>query len=152
VCDHAFVLTPREQGNLGEYSAVEWFMSKGMGVAVPIGHTPDWDLMAEIDGKAAKVQVKTTGCLEKGRWNLPVCTRGGNQSWNGIAKYLDPSRCDYLFALVGDGRRWLIPASEFGGRTALRLGGPKYAQFEIEPGRPFMARRCRNPRSTIAAE
>ena len=90
-----FVLTPREQGNLGEYSAVEWFMSKGMGVAVPIGHSPDWDLMAEIDGRAAKVQVKTTGRLNNGRWGVAICTRGGNRSWSGLVKYLDPSRCDF---------------------------------------------------------
>ena len=145
------MLTPREQGNLGEYSAVEWFMSKGIPVCVPIGHTPDWDLMAEIDGRGARVQVKTSGCFNKGRWDLHVCTRGGNQSWNRIAKYLDASRCDYLFALVGDGRRWLIPADELGGRAAIRLGGPKYARFEIEPGQPFLDRRCRNPASTIGA-
>jgi hypothetical protein len=146
-----FVLTPREQGNLGEYSAVEWFMSKGIPVAIPIGHSPDWDLVAEIDGKAVRVQVKTTGCFNKGRWDLHVCTRGGNQSWNRVAKYLDPSRCDYLFALVGDGRRWLIPASEFGGRAAIRLGGPKYERFEIDRGQAFLDRRCRNPASTIRA-
>lgn len=146
-----FVLTPREQGNLGEYSAVEWFMSKGIPVGIPIGHTPDWDLLAEIDGKAARVQVKTTGCFNKRRWELQVCTRGGNQSWNRIAKRLDASRCDYLFAVVGDGRRWLIPADAVGGGAAIRLGGPKYAAYEIEPGRPFEDRRCRNPASTIRA-
>ncbi|HEX8744506.1 MAG TPA: group I intron-associated PD-(D/E)XK endonuclease [Thermoleophilaceae bacterium] len=145
------MLTPRQQGNLGEWSAVEWFMSNGIPVCVPIGHTPDWDLMAEIEGKAARVQVKTTGCFHKRRWDLPVCTRGGNQSWNRIAKYLDPSRFEYLFALVGDGRRWLIPSSELGGGTAIRLGGPKYAAFEIEPGQSFADRRCRNPASTIRA-
>ena len=126
-------------------------MSEGIPVAIPIGHTPDWDFLAEIDGKAARVQVKTTGRFSKGRWELQVCTRGGNQSWNRIAKYLDAARCDYLFALVADGRRWLIPAGAFGGRTAVRLGGPRYAAFEVDPGRPFEDRRCRNPRSTIAA-
>jgi hypothetical protein len=50
------VLTPREQGNLGEYSAVEWFISNGIPVAIPIGHTPDWDLLAEINGRAVRVQ------------------------------------------------------------------------------------------------
>jgi hypothetical protein len=150
--ERAFVpLTPREQGNLGEYSAVEWFMSKGIPVAIPIGHTADYDLMADIDGRAARVQVKTTGRFCKGRWDLAVCTKGGNQSWNRVAKYLDPSRCDYLFALVGDGRRWLIPSSELGGRTAIRLGGPRYATYEVERGRPFLDRRCRNPASTIRA-
>ena len=145
------MLTPRQQGNLGEYSAVEWFMSKGIPVAVPIGHSADWDLIAEIEGKVARVQVKTTGCFHRNRWDVHICTRGGNQSWNRITKYLDASRCDYLFVLVGDGRRWLIPSDVLGGATAIRLGGPKYAAYEVEPGRPFEHERCRNPASTIRA-
>jgi hypothetical protein len=56
------------------------------------------------------------------------CTRGGNQSWSGLTKGLDPEYCDYLFVLVGDGRRWFIPSTHFGGRHGLRLGGPKYAE------------------------
>ena len=42
--------------------------------------------------------------------SVTVCTRGGNQSWSGLVKRLDPTSCDYLFVLVGDGRRWFIPA------------------------------------------
>jgi hypothetical protein len=144
-------LTPRQQGNLGEYSAVEWFMSKEMGPCVPIGHTSDYDLMAEVDGKAARIQVKTSGCFRNDRWELTVCTRGGNRSWGGMAKHLDPARFEYLFVLVADGRRWLIPSTALGGKTGLLVGGPKYAAFEIESGRPFQDRRCRNPASTIRA-
>jgi hypothetical protein len=40
---------------------------------------------------------------------VAICTRGGNQSWNGITKRLDPTRIDCLFVIVGDGRRWSIP-------------------------------------------
>ena len=126
-------------------------MSKGMPVCVPIGHTPDWDLIAVIDGKAATVQVKTCGRFANGRWDVAVCTRGGNRSWSGLVKYLDASRCDYLFVLVADGRRWLIPTAEAGGATVIRLGGPKYAAYEVDRGIPFEDRRCRNPRSTIRA-
>jgi hypothetical protein len=36
---------------------------------------------------------------------IVISTRGGNQSWSGVVKYLEPSRCDYLFVLAGDGRR-----------------------------------------------
>jgi hypothetical protein len=38
---------------------------------------------------------------------------------------------------VGDGRRWFIPAKFLDCTSALTLGGPKYAQFEIEQGRPL---------------
>ncbi len=66
-----------------------------------------------------------------------ICTRGGNRSWNGIAKLFDPARCDALFVLVADGRRWFIPAAAVDASTGVRLGGPKYAAFEVEPGRPL---------------
>jgi hypothetical protein len=66
-----------------------------------------------------------------------ICTRGGNQSWNGTAKLFSAARCDWLFVLVADGRRWFIPAGAVDGGSGIRLGCPKYARFEIEPGRPL---------------
>lgn len=50
---------------------------------------------------------------------------------------MDASRCDYVFAHVGDGRRWFIPAPALGGGTSITLGGPKYADFEVQPGEPL---------------
>jgi hypothetical protein len=70
-----------------------------------------------------------------------VVTRGGNQSWNRIVKLLDPSRCDHLFVLVGDGRRWFIPAERMEGGTALQLGGPKYAELRWTAGNRCQAAR-----------
>ena len=67
-----------------------------------------------------------------------LCTRGGNQSWNGVAKYFGADRCDVLFVLVGDGRRWFIPSDAVEGRAGICLGGPKYAEFEVERGWPIL--------------
>jgi hypothetical protein len=106
-----WMLTPREQGDVGELSAMCWLASRGAHVAVPVGSSPHWDLMAELDGRAIRVQVKTSRCFVKGRWDVTLCTRGGNQSWNGLVKRLDATRYDFLFVLVADGRRWFIPAS-----------------------------------------
>jgi hypothetical protein len=135
--------TPRKQGDAGERSAIAWLLAKEAAVFMPIGHSPDFDLIADFGQGLLRVQVKTSGFVRHGRWELAVCTRGGNQSWNGLVKRLDPSRYDYLFALVGDGRRWYIPAPEVGGGTGIRLGGPRYAAFEIEPdplGLPTVSR------------
>jgi len=74
----------------------------------------------------------------------------GNQSWNRIVKLLDPLRVDYLFVLVGDGRRWFIPSDRVGGGTGLRLGGPKYADFEVESGDPIPGCTVDVAASTIA--
>jgi hypothetical protein len=130
-------LKPREQGDLGELSAMEWLVGQGAKVFVPIFHSPDVDLIAELADALLRIQVKTSTVRNKrGRWEITISTRGGNQSWNGLVKYLDPSRCDYLFVLVGDGRRWFIPTAALECRSGLTLGGPKYAEFEIAEGQP----------------
>jgi hypothetical protein len=132
-------VNPRQQGDLGEYSAIEWLSSRGYPVFVPIGHSPDVDLVALIDGRAARVQVKTCrGRVPVNRWDVMLCTRGGNQSWNGLSKRFSSDGCDYLFVLVGDGRRWFIPTEVVEGGAGIALGGPKYAAYEVERGRPFV--------------
>jgi hypothetical protein len=131
-------MNPRQQGDLGEQSAVEWLWSQGYAVFVPFGHSPDVDLIALIQGDAARIQVKTCRRhIPTDRWDVMLCTRGGNQSWNGLSKQFSSDRCDYLFVLVGDGRRWFIPAAVVEGGSGIALGGPKYAAYEVEPGRPF---------------
>jgi Holliday junction resolvase-like predicted endonuclease len=130
-------MSPRKQGDLGELSAMEWLRSQGYDVYVPVGHTRDCDVVAD-DGEAlARVQVKTTACFRNRRWVVAICTRGGNRSWSGLVKRFTSARCDWLFVLVGDGRRWFIPSASVGGGTKIHLGGPNYAQFEVEPGRPL---------------
>jgi hypothetical protein len=114
-----------------------WLGAHGAAVLIPVFHSPDFDLIAEWGEGSIRVQVKTSTCLRKGRCDVMVCTRGGNRRWNGLVKHLHPSRHDYLFVLVGDGSRWFISAAEVGGGSGIRLGGPRYARYEIEPGDPL---------------
>jgi len=145
------MLTPREQGDFGEMQAACWLASQGANVAIPFGNNRHWDLMAELGDRVLRVQVKTSRSFRLGRWEVRVSTSGGNQSWNRVVKLLDPSRFDYLFVLVGDGRRWFIPAERVEGGTALRLGGPKYAEFEVDRGDPIPGCAVELPASTIAS-
>jgi hypothetical protein len=129
----------RQQGDLGEASAIEWLTSRGALVLVPFGHSPDYDLVAQIDNRLLRIQVKTSTQetrTPKGDVRFPVslATCGGNQSWTGVVKTIDPETIDYLFVLTGTGRRWLIPSTEIEGKRTLQLGGPNYGAFEIEPG------------------
>ena len=126
---------PRRQGDLGEAAAIEWLTRAGANVFVPLFHSPDVDLIADFDGRLVRVQVKTSSRrTPAGRYSVQICTYGGNQSWTGLVKYLDPARCDYLFALVADGRRWFIPIDRLECRRCVALGGPKYAEFEVDAG------------------
>jgi len=136
------LINRREQGDLGEASAIEWLTSVGATVLIPVGHSPDFDLVAAAAGRLLRIQVKSSTQQRTtpggdSRSTIALATYGGNQSWNGIKKRLDSSRFDYLFALAGDGRRWFIPSTALEARNAISLGGPKYSEFEIEPGRPI---------------
>jgi hypothetical protein len=130
-------VNPRRQGDLGEYSAIEWLWSRGYPVWYPLGHSPDVDLVTRIDGRLVGVQVKTCTVIENSRFHVTLCTRGGNRSWTGLVKHFSAKRCDWLFVLVADGRRWFIPAQAVEGGSGILLGGPKYAAYEVEPGRPL---------------
>jgi hypothetical protein len=119
---------------------MEWLGSRGYAGFYPIGHSPDCDLIID-DGEALqRVQVKTTTQWRNRRWEVVLCTRGGNQSWTGLVKHFSPSRCDRLFVLVADGRRWFIPASAIAAGSKIVLGGPKYGEFEVEPGCTLLPR------------
>ena len=97
------------------------------------------------------MQVKTCRRVFNGRFQVMVCTKGGNQSWNGVVKRFSATRCDWLFVLVADGRRWFIPSSEVGGGSSILLGGPKYAAYEVEPGRPLSASSVASPLHSMPA-
>ena len=145
------MLTPREQGDFGERAALYWLVAKGAHVAIPFGHSAHYDVIADLDGRLLRVQVKTSTCRDRSRWAVTVCTRGGNQSWSGVTKLLDPTRFDYLFVLVGDGRQWFIPADRIEGVRGVLFGGPKYAEFEVEPGDPIPGCATKETVSTIAS-
>ena len=135
------LINRRQQGDLGEVSAIEWLTRQGATVFVPLGHSPDVDLLADVVGHLYRVQVKTSTRQPTPngaeRWEVRLATNGGNQSWTGKIKTLDPERLDYLYVLVGDGRRWFIPAGAVEAQTSMILGGSRYAEFEISPGPPI---------------
>jgi Holliday junction resolvase-like predicted endonuclease len=130
----------RQQGDLGEASAIEWLASVGATVFIPFGHSPDVDLVACAYGRLVRIQVKTSTQRLRtpgghARHAVTLATNGGNQSWSGTTKKADPTRFDYLFVVVGDGRRWFIPSTALEASSSITLGGRKYSEFEIEPGR-----------------
>jgi hypothetical protein len=132
------------QGDLGESSAIDWFTRLGAIVFMPIGHSPEVDLIAVLDGDPLRVQVKTSTQTSRTSSGQPRCsvslvTAGGNRSWSGKVKPLDPERLDFLFVLTGEGRRWCIPAPALEASNAISLGGEKYSEYEVESVIPIQA-------------
>ncbi|MEA2244934.1 MAG: endonuclease [Solirubrobacteraceae bacterium] len=133
-------IPPRLQGDIGELSAMVWLAWQGAKVYVPVGHSPDVDdVVADFGDRLVAVQVKTSTVERNGRWDVSPSTRGGNRSWSGVVKYFGAERCDFLFVHVGDGRRWFIPSDAVDGGSCIRLGGPKYAAYEVERDEPLAA-------------
>jgi hypothetical protein len=66
-------------------------------------------------------------------------------------KRFDSGQCDYLFAVVADGRRWCIPSGALDGGTSVALGGPKYAEYEVERGRTLPGPGVDEAASTIVS-
>jgi PD-(D/E)XK nuclease superfamily protein len=136
------LINRRQQGDLGEASAIEWLTRIGATVLIPFGHSPHFDLVAELRGRLMRVQVKTSVyriATRDGheRWGVNLATNGGNQSWTGRVKTFDRARVDFLFAVVGDGRRWFIPVAALEGSVGVNLGGPKYSEFELGASGPI---------------
>jgi hypothetical protein len=125
------------RGDLGELSALEWLVEQGYDVYLPLGHSPDYDMIADDGDELLRVQVQTSTRHRNRRWEVMLCTRRGNQSWSGVVKLFSASRCDRLFVLVADGRQWFIPATAVEASTSVVLGGPQYAEYEVERGRPL---------------
>lgn len=121
----------RRQGDIGEAAAISWLTRAGYGVWIPLGHSPDADLVAQRDNRLFRVQVKTSTAFRNGRYEVSLATKGGNRSWSGRVTTIDPGSYEFLFVLVADGRQWLIPSAKVAARTMLLLGGPKYADFEV---------------------
>jgi hypothetical protein len=133
------LINRRQQGDLGEASAIEWFSRLGATVFIPFGHSPDVDLVADLDGRLLRIQVKTSTQRVRTpnghvRRVVSLQTCGGNQSWNGVTKEIDPTRVDFLFVLTGDGRRWVIPSDCLETRRSISLGGVKYSEYEVDRG------------------
>ena len=136
------LINRRQQGDLGEASAIEWLTSIGAVVLIPLGHSPDYDLVAEIDRRLWRIQVKTSTVRADTRggreqYEVQLSTLGGNRSWTGVSKRFDPDRADYVFVLAGDGRRWVIPSRELGPRGKVTVGGPRYSEYEVSQGQPI---------------
>jgi hypothetical protein len=122
---------PRHQGDIGEAAAIEWLVRNDYGIWLPFGHSPDVDLIAQRGVELIRIQVKTCTHQERGRSVVQLSTSGGNQSWDGTVRRFAAARCDYLFVLTADERKWFIPSQAVEGTTAICLGGPKYAEFEV---------------------
>ena len=49
-------IAPCQQGDIGEWCAIGWLILQGAKVFLPLGHSPDVDLVAEFGAELARVR------------------------------------------------------------------------------------------------
>jgi hypothetical protein len=69
-------LSPRIHGTEHTFGT-KWLGWKGYPVWIPFGHSPNVDLVAEIDERLVRIQVKTSTVRYKRGYAVTLCTRGG---------------------------------------------------------------------------
>jgi hypothetical protein len=55
---------------------MEWLGGQGYALHLPLGHSPNVDVIAERGDELLRVQVKTSTVCRRGRWEVTICTRG----------------------------------------------------------------------------
>lgn len=123
-----------KQGLLGELKAQLILTWLGYECSKPLDVHVSYDLLAIKDGKVYKVQVKTTSTRpnkqKPDRYEVSMATSGGNRKVN-TRKVPEDGDFDLLFAMVDDGRCWLIPQQDLTSKHSAMLGTEHYARFQI---------------------
>lgn len=113
----------KEQGNIGEASAILHYTTLGFRVSKPLFENCPYDFIVDKDGILFRVQVKT--CRNKapsGRYEVNLRTNGGNRSGIGKSKNISSQEVDLIYILVADGRNFEIDATKVCGQTTVTVG------------------------------
>jgi hypothetical protein len=133
--------TLKIKGYLGASIAMQWFLSHGYMVSIPV-EPAAYDLVVESDDGLKRVQVKTTQRLSASGAYCVKITRsvyapGAKLSSRG--RYLtlpyEPGMVDFFFITAADGRLYLIPFDAVLGVMDLSLTN-KYAAYEVTQAHP----------------
>lgn len=115
-------LSFKDQGNLGEATAILYYAQRGCRVSRPLFENCPYDLIVDDGISLKRVQVKT--CRYKranGSYEVNLCVSGGNRSGTGKVKSLSASEVELVFVLSDDGRTFEIDAKTVDGQKKTYL-------------------------------
>jgi hypothetical protein len=118
------------QGNFGLGKAIEYFTSHSIPVCIPLNDTQKYDLVVDMDGKLARVSVKTSRFKESKTSYAVLLKNCGGASGKGKIRNFDNKSCDYVFILTGDNRTYLIPSNKIETKAGIAIGN-KYTEYEV---------------------
>lgn len=102
-----------KQGDAGLGIAIGWFSMHDYTVSIPLTDSQDYDLIVDNGVGLLRVQVKTTTYKRNSNYRVDLRVKGGNKSGTGKIKKFDHSKADAIFAVTGDGTKYLIPTNRF---------------------------------------
>ncbi len=121
----------KEKGDIAVGQAINYYLSKGYEVCLPIGDKRDYDFIVEKSGSLKRVQVKFAGfSVKRNRSVVGLRITGGNQSYN-YAKMYDINSFDELFIFTEKNDRFVIPWSHVTCRNELIVDSGKYNQYKV---------------------
>ena len=114
----------RTVGDTGVAQALKYFVDHDYIVSIPFTESAPYDLVVQtrLGGPLQRVQCKRGTTFSKS--NVPqieLRTSGGNQSWGGVVKTIQPDDTDWVWCSHGESA-WLIPAKDVQGMKILCLG------------------------------
>ncbi len=130
LCYTAVMLT-KQKGDIAAGMAIQYFISEGYEVCLPIGDKRDYDLIVEKDNILSRVQVKYAGLYSRGnQCKAGLRITGGNQSFHYAKKYSDIA-FDLLFVHTAKGQQYLIPWSKLKIRNEISIEHSKYQSYRL---------------------
>jgi len=120
----------KKQGDMGLGTAIFHFTNLGQTVSIPLTDSQDYDLVVEINNSLKKVQIKTCSFKRK-YFEVNLSIKGGNRTSIGKIKRFNNKNCDYLFIIIDQSQKYLIPTKNLKAKCNLVLG-PKYQKYLLK--------------------
>lgn len=121
----------KEKGDIALANAIQYYVTQGFEVCLPIGDKRPYDIIVEMDGNTKRVQVKYAGFYTKvAQHKVALRITGGNQSRYTAKKY-ENSDFEELFVYTANGRKFVLPWDKIIARNELNIENLKYSEYEI---------------------
>lgn len=121
-------LTSKQKGNLTELQCLTAFYEQGCHVSIPFGENSRYDMIADVNGKLIKVQVKTSSVKNNDFNAIEFSCRSSYTNSTGVKNVrYNADEIDY-FATYWEGKCYLIPISECSVTKTLRFAPTKSGQ------------------------
>ena len=120
-------MNSKYKGNITELQCILAFMQLGYNVLTPYGDCERYDVVADVNGKFLRIQVKTSNSNDNGA-SFSFSCRSCNRSEGKIIHHTyNKDEIDYFFTVFNN-KNYLIPVEECGSDKRLRLEPAKNGQ------------------------